>query len=118
MYISYPLKILMKSSKILVIVLFNTLFPTGDKLPWTKYLTCLAMFIGIVIFNMKGGSQKTSDYFGIGLCLLSLLQDGILSNMQDRSKNSFAAKPRVLEMHLGCNMFSFAWGLIYGVITN
>jgi drug/metabolite transporter (DMT)-like permease len=76
----------MKSSKIISIVFLNTIFPTGDPIPRFKYIACIFISIGLVIFNLKLNTKKASCLLGIILCLISLLFDGMLSNIQDRNK--------------------------------
>jgi len=76
-YISYPIKILMKSSKILMIVFINTIFPTGEKVPKYKYTSCVIITMGLLIFSWKGQNDKAFNYFGFGLCCVSLVFDGL-----------------------------------------
>jgi len=80
-YISYPVKIMMKSSKIIAIIVLNTIFPTGKKIKQFKYVSCVLIAIGLIFFNMKFHGHKRTSYTGILLCSISLLFDGALSNI-------------------------------------
>jgi len=114
-FISYPVKILMKSSKIIAIITLNTIFPTGKVIKRYKYVACVLIAIGLVFFNMRFHGHKRSSYTGILLCSISLLFDGVLSNIQDTNRHKL--NPSFYEVHFQTTLWASICGVGYAVIT-
>lgn len=70
--------VLAKSSKILPVT-FVGYFRGMYAITWANIIVSVIISAGLVIFNsgkMKGLESDTSNYFGIGLVMASLLMDG------------------------------------------
>jgi len=93
-YISFPVQALMKSSKIISILIVS--FLLGSKASHTKsqYFCGFIITLGIIIFNLsnekkKGGDDKESSWFGLIIILGSLFCDGLIGTKQTEVKKKF-----------------------------
>jgi len=80
-YVSYPVQALMKSSKILSILLVSFFLATGKAYSKSQYVSGFIITTGIVIFNLFGGKdkgEKETSIFGLLLLLVSLFCDGMI----------------------------------------
>jgi UDP-galactose transporter B1 len=92
-YISFPVQALMKSSKIISILIVS--FLLGSKASHTKsqYFCGFIITLGIVIFNLsndkKKGDDKESSVLGLVIILGSLFCDGLIGTKQTEVKKKF-----------------------------
>jgi len=93
-YISFPVQALMKSSKIISILIVS--FLLGSKANHTKsqYFCGFIITAGIVIFNLTqdkkhGKEDKESSIFGLIIILGSLFCDGLLGTRQGEIKKKY-----------------------------
>jgi UDP-galactose transporter B1 len=92
-YISFPVQALMKSSKIISILIVS--FLLGSKASHTKsqYFCGFIITLGIIIFNLtnekKKGEDKESSLFGLIIILGSLFCDGLIGTKQTEVKKKF-----------------------------
>lgn len=111
-HVSYPTQVLVKSAKMLVVVIGGFLF-FGKTYPWYDYLSVVVITSSLVLFNMA--KMKTVDEVhqtAVGLILLfvALMCDGMTGPRQDRllSKYNFSS----ISMMFFTNFFSLFWCII------
>jgi len=79
--ISFPMQAMVKSSKILPVMLMGILWGTYNY-SWKKYCAAALITVGLVIFSYGNSMSKMSkeeiNPFGIALLLFSLFFDGLL----------------------------------------
>ena len=123
MYVSYPAKALIKSSKIMSIIIagfiMNLFYKSlGKRLKRSKYAACLIVTVGIVLFNydrVAAKSGRENTIYGLSLCMVSITLDGLLGVSQDSAKRNYT--PHFLEFQQRTNFYSTVIGLIFGVVT-
>ena len=81
-FVTYPIQALVKSCKILPVMVAGLIRGTYSYPP-VKYFCALLVTIGLVVFNF-GSSKKNSDDFSVGifggiLLCVSLVFDGLLN---------------------------------------
>jgi drug/metabolite transporter (DMT)-like permease len=86
-FISYPTKILFKSSKLLGVMVIGVLF-LGKKYKRTDYLSSILIAIGLYLIYMDNhpmnSSQSSSvDVRGVLLMLGAIISDSFVGNLQD-----------------------------------
>jgi UDP-galactose transporter B1 len=93
-FISFPIQALMKSSKIISILIVS--FLLGSKAQHTKsqYFCGIIITAGIIIFNLtnekkKGGDDHDTSVIGLVIILASLFCDGVLGTRQGEVKKKF-----------------------------
>ncbi|XP_020596111.1 UDP-galactose/UDP-glucose transporter 3-like [Phalaenopsis equestris] len=116
-YISYPAQVLVKSSKMIPVMLMGTLV-YGIKYTLPEYICTSLVAGGISAFALSKTSSKTISKlahpnapYGYGLCFLNLVFDGFTNATQDSIKERYP-KTSAWEIMLGMNL----WGTIYNVI--
>jgi len=93
-WVSFPIQAIMKSSKIISILIVSFLFGFKGQHGRSQYLCGIIITTGIVIFNLtegkskKGGDTDTS-IIGILAILISLFCDGYLGTTQGEIKKKF-----------------------------
>jgi UDP-galactose transporter B1 len=93
-YISFPVQALMKSSKIISILIVGFLLKSGAKHTKSQYFCGFIITTGIIIFNLtqdkkKDGEDKDSSIFGLLIILGSLFCDGLIGTKQGEVKKKF-----------------------------
>ncbi|CAM9854998.1 unnamed protein product [Chrysoparadoxa australica] len=115
-YVSFPMKELGKSCKMIPVMIFGVLF--AQKRYSIRDYTCVALITaGIITFNM-GGKQKTgkeNSSYGLMLLALSLILDGVTGSAQERLKK--ACTPTVHEMMFHMNLWAFTILTLACVVT-
>nr|ABK23266.1 unknown [Picea sitchensis] len=113
-YISYPAQVLVKSSKMIPVMLVGALF-YGIKYTVPEYICTFLVASGVSLFALSKSSSKTVSKlahpnapWGYGLCLANLLLDGYTNSTQDNIKRRYP-KTNGWDIMLGMNL----WGSIY-----
>jgi len=93
-YISFPVQALMKSSKIISILIVSFLIGSNAKHTKSQYFCGFIITLGIIIFNLtqekkKGGDDKESSVLGLILIVGSLFCDGLIGTKQGEVKKKF-----------------------------
>ena len=90
-YVDYPTQALVKSSKILPVMLMGIVRGTYNH-PLYKYICATIITLGIILFNVAKLGNKVTDLTfsmtGSMLLLLSLLFDGLVGTETDKDKHS------------------------------
>jgi len=123
-FVSYPVQALMKSSKIISILmvslLFGLIFPnmTKKKYAASQYFSGFIITTGIVVFNLFQGShkgEKETSIFGLALLVVSLFCDGIIAMKQNEAKEKF--KPTPFDMMESSNKWCLLFTFVFSVVT-
>lgn len=78
-YVSYPMQALVKSCKILPVMITGLIRRTYNY-PFIKYFCAFMVTVGLVVFNFGGKSDDfTVGYLGGALLITSLLFDGLVN---------------------------------------
>lgn len=106
-YVSMPVKVLFKSSKIVTVMLLGSCF--GKLYKPAEYLYMALVVLGLVAFFVAGASRLKSSVTGIGLLVAAVMYDSLVPNvqymlLQTRSKS---------EMVFHTNWMSAALTLCY-----
>jgi len=93
-YISFPVQALMKSSKIISILIVSFLLGSNAKHTRSQYFCGFIITLGIIIFNLtqdkkKGGDDKESSALGLIIILGSLFCDGLIGTKQGEIKKKY-----------------------------
>jgi len=92
-YVSFPIQAIMKSSKIISILIVSFLVSSKSQHTKSQYLCGFIITAGIVLFNLTEGNSKKSDtetsVIGVLAILVSLFCDGFLGNKQSEIKKKF-----------------------------
>ena len=105
-YIDYPSQILVKSCKILAVLLAQVLF-LRKSFPRSQYLSVLFLTTGILLFSfsrMKNNSDKESTALGYVLLFCSLFFDGVTACVQETTVKKH--KPSPTQMMFAINIIS------------
>ncbi|CAD8127767.1 unnamed protein product [Paramecium sonneborni] len=113
-YVSFPLQALVKSCKILSVLVVGLVLG-NQKFTKQQILCGLIITIGIYIFNVSEGSasNKSSSLFGIVLLMISLFSDGCLATLQSKFK---VKKLEQWEMGFHISLWSFIGSIFYTII--
>jgi len=92
-YVSFPIQAIMKSSKIISILIVSLLLGLKAQHTRSQYFCGFIITTGIVIFNLTEGKKKGADtensLIGIVAILISLFCDGLLGTTQTEVKKKF-----------------------------
>jgi len=92
-YISFPVQAIMKSSKIISILIVSFLIGSKSQHTKSQYLCGFIITAGIVLFNMTEGKSKKSEtetsIIGVAAIIVSLFCDGFLGTKQSEIKKKF-----------------------------
>jgi len=92
-YVSFPVQAIMKSSKIISILVVSFLMGFKGQHTRSQYLCGFVITAGIVIFNLTEGKSKKDEtdtsLIGILAILISLFCDGFLGTTQGEIKKKF-----------------------------
>ncbi len=100
-YISIPLQVVVKSGKLIPVMLGGR-FITGRTYTPSEYAGALLLVAGIALFSTAGGnlsaaagdmSADAALAIGIGLLLLTLCADALLGNWQERTMHEAGISP-------------------------
>jgi UDP-galactose transporter B1 len=119
-YISFPVQALMKSSKIISILIVSFLMKSGAKHTNSQYFCGFIITLGIVIFNLSGdkkkdGEDKESSIFGIIIILGSLFCDGLIGTKQGEIKKKF--NPSAWDQMESLNKWAGLICLVASIVT-
>ncbi|OXB70603.1 UNVERIFIED_CONTAM: hypothetical protein H355_010017 [Colinus virginianus] len=112
-HINYPTQVLVKSAKMVPIVVGGLLI-FRRTYPWYDYLSVVVVTVSLVLFNSAKGGKSSGGHAtgssGTGLLLLcvSLLCDGVTGPRQDRLLTRYSQIGPVLMMFL-TNALSIVW---------
>jgi len=120
-YTSYPTQVLVKSCKMIPVMLVNMI--RGTKVYSLQQKFCVVLItLGIAVFmlnksatKLKPGAIEDSSVTGLVLCGLSLLFDGVTGNVQDSMLASH--KPPPYQIMFSINFFASGFLLIAAVAT-
>merc|ERR1711933_36751 len=88
-YVNYPAKTLMKSSRVVFVMLFGVLI-SRKRYRFLDYLIVLLMVAGLVIFmHADANSSAVFDSMGIMMLTVSLICDGAISNLSENLMKHF-----------------------------
>jgi len=92
-YVSFPIQSIMKSSKIISILIVSFLLGSKSQHSKSQYFCGFIITTGIVIFNLTEGKSKKGDsdtsLIGILAILVSLFCDGLLGTTQGEIKKKY-----------------------------
>jgi UDP-galactose transporter B1 len=117
-FVSYPVQALMKSSKIISILMVSLCFPTSKKFGKMQYVSGLIITTGIIVFNVfqgKSKGEKESSAFGLILLVISLFCDGLIGVKQTEAKEKF--KPSAFDQMESCNKWCLLLTFIFSLVT-
>jgi UDP-galactose transporter B1 len=116
-FVSYPVQALMKSSKIVSILMVSLCFATGKKYGRMQYLSGFIITLGIIVFNVFAGKDKgdkETSIVGLLLLVISLFCDGMIGVKQTEAKEKFKPSPldQMESANKWCLLFTFVFSLI------
>lgn len=117
-FIPYVVQALMKSSKVLSVMLVSK-FAGTETFSKMQYFSGLLITTGIVIFNLLEKDKKNGKHtqsisiIGLILLLVSLFSDGMTSSKQSEARNKY--KPSMFEMMESSNIYAILFAFLYGV---
>jgi len=119
-YVSYPVQALMKSSKILSILMVSLCFAGAVKKKYTKsqYLSGFIITTGIVVFNLfqgKSKGDKETSIIGLALLVFSLFCDGMIGVKQNEAKEKF--KPSAFDQMESSNKWCLLFTFVFSLVT-
>jgi UDP-galactose transporter B1 len=92
-WVSFPIQAIMKSSKIISILIVSFLLGSKSQHTRSQYFCGFIITTGIVIFNLTEGKSKKADsdtsLIGILAILVSLFCDGLLGTTQGEIKKKY-----------------------------
>jgi len=120
-YLSYPIQSIMKSSKILSILIVALVLRIKGQHTKSQYFCGLIITTGIVLFNFtteKGGKHEDqgTSLVGIIAVTISLFFDGLLGVFQDKAMRKF--KPDSWDLMESVNKWSLILSLFYALVNN
>ena len=119
-YVSFPVQAIMKSSKIISILIVSFLLRIKGHHTKSQYACGFIITLGIILFNAgsdtkgkhgHGGEETGTSLIGIAILLVSLFCDGLLGVIQQESKKQF--KPSSWDLMESLNK----WGGIICLCT-
>jgi len=126
-FISFPVQALMKSSKIISILIVSLILRLASNHTKKQYFCGFLITLGIVIFNLtddkKKGDDKETSALGLIMILGSLFCDGLLGTRQTEIKKTFNPSQwdqmQSLNKWAGliCLVVSIVLGQFSGLIT-
>jgi UDP-galactose transporter B1 len=117
-FVSFPVQALMKSSKIMAILMVGLIFARGKVFTKYQYLSGIVITSGIVIFNLFGQTakgDKETSIIGLLLLTLALFCDGMQSLKQDEAVKKY--QPSEFDQMEAINKWSFLFSLLYALCT-
>jgi UDP-galactose transporter B1 len=120
-FVSYPVQALMKSSKIISILMVSLIFAGAVKKKYTssQYFSGFVITTGIVIFNLFGGKSKgdgqETSLIGVALLVVSLFCDGMIGLKQNEAKEKF--KPSAFDQMESANKYGLLLTLAFSIIS-
>lgn len=112
-YVSFPVQVLAKSSKIVPVMLMGTLL-SGKRYPWYEYGVAVVITIGVSVFMLSqstsSGGEKTTQFSGIVLMGGYLMSDSFTSQWQDVLFKEYELSS--YQMMFGINAFSSIFTLL------
>jgi len=117
-YVSYPVQALLKSSKIISILLVSLLLGKAKKYTKSQYFSACVITMGIVVFNLMAGKSKTgkeTSLFGLFLLTISLFCDGMIGTTQHEAKEKFS--PTAWDQMSSANKWGALLTLTFALIT-
>jgi len=99
-YVSFPIQAIMKSSKIISILIVSLVLGSKQKFAKSQYLCGFLITAGIVLFNVSdnkggkhGGGDSSTSIIGIIALVISLFCDGLLGVTQNEVKEKCKPSP-------------------------
>jgi UDP-galactose transporter B1 len=119
-FVSYPVQALMKSSKIISILMVSLIFASATKKKYTasQYFSGFIITTGIVIFNLfqgKAKGDKETSFVGLALLVVSLFCDGLIGVKQNEAKEKF--KPSAFDQMESANKWCLLFAFVFSVVT-
>ena len=106
-YVSFPLQVLAKSSKMVPVMIMGRIL-SGKRYPWYEYGVAVVIGIGVTSFvlSQEGGKEddKVTQFSGIILMLGYLMSDSFTSQWQDVLFKEYELSS--YQMMFGINAFS------------
>jgi solute carrier family 35 (UDP-galactose transporter), member B1 len=104
-WISYPVKIVIKSAKPIPVIILGALIG-GKSYAYRKYFFVLVIVAGVILFNYKDNENFEAFGWGEPLLFFSLMMDGVLGALEERLRSSTA--PSTLQLMAALN----GWGAL------
>lgn len=110
-YISYPAQVLVKSSKMIPVMLMGTLLH-GIRYPPSEYFCCSLVIAGVSMFALKSSSHGASRLvspnapLGYGMCLANLVLDGYTNAKQDEINRRYKGGSNPIDMMCWMNFWT------------
>jgi len=117
-FVSYPVQALLKSSKIISILLVSLILGKAKKYTKAQYFSASVITMGIIVFNLFGGKDKKgkeTSIFGLFLLLISLFCDGMIGTTQSEAKEKF--NPSAFDQMESANKWCAFLTLVFALIT-
>jgi UDP-galactose transporter B1 len=119
-FVSYPVQALMKSSKIISILMVSLIFAGATKKKYTasQYFSGFIITSGIVVFNLfqgKSKGDKETSVIGLVLLVVSLFCDGMIGLKQNEAKEKF--KPTAFDQMESSNKWCLLFTFVFAVVS-
>jgi UDP-galactose transporter B1 len=119
-FVSYPVQALMKSSKIVSILMVSLIFVSATKKKYSasQYFSGFIITLGIIIFNLFQGKHKgdkETSLIGLALLVVSLFCDGLIGVKQNEAKEKF--KPTAFDQMESSNKWCLLFTFVFAVVS-
>jgi len=120
-YVSFPVQAIMKSSKIISILIVSLLFRSKVKHTTSQYMCGFLITLGIVLFNSsqdggKHGNGGETSIVGIVILVFSLLCDGYLGLVQSEAKRE--CNPSAWDLMECTNKWAIGICFVTALVSN
>jgi adenosine 3'-phospho 5'-phosphosulfate transporter B3 len=116
-YLNYPAKMLFKSSRVLVTMIFGSLF-RKKIYPSKDYIVALSMAAGLTLFVMADAkSSPLFDINGVFIITIALAADGTILNLQEYCFKTYNAThdELIYYSYMGASIFLLIINIFCGI---
>jgi len=120
-YVSFPIQAIMKSSKIISILIVSILLGLKGSYTKSQYLCGALITTGIVVFNLTNeksgkGGDSSSSVIGLIAIMVSLFCDGLLGVIQGEVKKKFnpSSWDQMESLNKWCAILCLTFALVTG----
>lgn len=83
-YLSYPLRVVFKSSKIIPVMLLSVVY-IGKRYSLSQYVSVLCLSVGIVLFALGDSKGKATFHpWGIGIIMIGSFLEALAANFEEK----------------------------------
>uniref|UniRef100_A0A7S2HMN6 Sugar phosphate transporter domain-containing protein n=1 Tax=Octactis speculum TaxID=3111310 RepID=A0A7S2HMN6_9STRA len=118
-YVSFPLQVLFKSTKLIPVMLMGT-FLHGGKYTPRDYLEAMAIAAGVAIFTFSkssGGKEVETEPIGILLLVMYVTCDAFTNQWQKRINKEYSKSVDSYQMMFAVNSFSIMFTVSYLLLS-